>query len=240
MKILVLDIETKPTKAWVWRPFKENISPEQVIEAGGLLCFGAKWHGQAGVEFYSEWEDGQQGMLAAAHRLLSEADIVVGFNHDKFDVPHFMTEFLLAGMDMPPPVSSVDLLKTLKSKMKLFSNRLMFVGPYFGIGKKVEHEGFSLWTKVMDGDVAAQRRMRRYCIRDVALTDRLYKKLKPFITNHPNVGHTGDKCSTCGSNDTQKRGKRYTRHYAIQRHQCNKCRSWFETTRTKIKSGRGN
>jgi hypothetical protein len=42
-------------------------------------------------------------------------------------------------------------------------NRLAFIGPFLGIGAKLEHEGFALWKKVMDGDENAQRRMSRYC-----------------------------------------------------------------------------
>lgn len=236
MKILIIDIETKPTKAWVWRGFKENVAPEQVIEAGEVICFGAQWLGSRDVLFFSEWGDGRKTMLKAASDLLSEADIVVGFNQDKFDIPHLRTEFLLEGIEQPGPLTSVDCLKTIKKELRLFSNRLKFVGPYFKIGKKIEHEGFSLWTKVLDGDERAQKRMERYCKQDVRLTGRLYKFLRPVTFNHPNVGHTGEACSTCGSHKTQKRGKRYTRHFAIQRHKCNSCKSWFETKRTKIKT----
>jgi hypothetical protein len=38
-KILMLDIETKPATAYVWRAFDENISPEQIVDNGGTICF---------------------------------------------------------------------------------------------------------------------------------------------------------------------------------------------------------
>jgi DNA polymerase elongation subunit (family B) len=233
-KILVLDIETRPTKAWVWKGFKENIGPDQIIEPGRMICFGAKWHGQPGVEFYSEWEHGRRYMLEQAARLLEEADLVVGFNHESFDVAHIRAELLQENIDQPGPLTSVDLLKTIKARLRLFSNRLMFVGPYLGIGKKVEHEGFPLWLKVMAGDERAQNRMKKYCVQDVILTDRLYKRLRPIIFNHPNIGHTGHACATCGSTNTQKRGFYYTRTFKIQKNKCNSCKSWFKTTRSKI------
>jgi transposase-like protein len=76
--------------------------------------------------------------------------------------------------------------------------------------------------------------MMKYCIQDVRMTDRLYKKVRPFITNHPQL-RNGDECPACTSSKTQKRGPRYTRWFRIQRNQCQSCAHWFETTRTKIK-----
>jgi uncharacterized protein YprB with RNaseH-like and TPR domain len=97
--------------------------------------------------------------------LLNEADMVVGFNHEKFDVPHIRAELLQENIDQPGPITSVDLLKTIKARLRLFSNQLAFVGPYLKIGKKVEHEGFSLWVKVMAGDERLKRRMKRTVFR---------------------------------------------------------------------------
>jgi hypothetical protein len=62
-KVLVLDIEWKPTKAYVWRAFKEFITDEKIIEQGGLLCVGAKWVGEKEVHLFSEWEHGHKGMI---------------------------------------------------------------------------------------------------------------------------------------------------------------------------------
>jgi hypothetical protein len=116
----------------------------------------------------------------------------------------------------------------------------MFVGPYLKIGKKVEHEGFGLWLKVMAGDEHAQARMKRYCIGDVVLTDRLYKRLRPIIFNHPNIGHTGSACATCGSLKTQKRGPRYTRTMKIQRHRAISVRVGLKQQGRRLNSGSGN
>lgn len=197
--------------------------------------------GSREVMFFSEWGNGREAMLQAVSDLLQEADLVVGFNHEKFDIPHLRAEFLLHGIDQPGPLTSVDCVKTIKKELRLFSNRLAFVGPYFKIGAKVKHEGFELWDKVIAGDERARNRMERYCKQDVRLTGRLYKFIRPVIFNHPNVGHTGSACATCGSLNTQKRGFRYTRTLKIQRHKCNKCKSWFTTKRTKIKTnGQGN
>src|SRR5690606_34763980 len=79
-KILVLDIEWAPATAYVWRMYDENISPEQLIDEGGLLCFSAHWLGSKEYQFYSRWKDGDESMALAAYKLLSEADAVVTYN----------------------------------------------------------------------------------------------------------------------------------------------------------------
>ena len=53
-KLLFLDIEWKPATAYVWRMWDENISPDQLIDEGGMLCFCAKWEGSKDSLFFSE------------------------------------------------------------------------------------------------------------------------------------------------------------------------------------------
>jgi hypothetical protein len=232
-KILVIDIEWAPALAYVWRMWDENISPDQLIDHGGMLCFCAHWHGSKEFMFYSQWEDGRDGMAAAALALLSEADAVVTYNGDKYDLPKITGEIVLAGLSPPPKVASIDLLKVVK-KFGFNMNRMAYIAPLLRLGGKVKHEGFNLWKDVMAGDVKAQKKMTKYCIQDVKLTVKMYDRLLPFIHNHPRL-RPGDSCPNCGSTKTQKRGSRFTRHFRIQRNQCQSCGSWFETTRQKIK-----
>lgn len=234
-KILILDIETKPALSYHWRMFKENIGIGQVKEAGGVICFGAKWFGERPTFGYSVWEHGKQAMLEAAHSLISEADAVVTKNGDKFDIPHLMTEFITAGMAPPPPTTSIDLEKTLRYKFRFLSNKLDFVVQHLEVGKKVEHEGFKLWRKVMDGDEKAQKRMMRYCLGDVRITDKLYRKMRPYITNHPHLGEIGKReCGACGSDHVHVSKWRRTKAMRIQQLHCQNCGSYFDGIRQKV------
>lgn len=233
-RLLFLDIEWEPALAYVWKMYDENISPDQLVDAGGMLCFCARWEGESNYQFFSKWEDGRDGMAKAALELLSEADAVVTYNGDRYDIPKIMGEILLAGLTPPPAPTSIDIFKTVK-KMGFVMNRLAYIGPLLGVGGKVPHEGFRLWRDVLEGKESAQKKMKRYCIQDVRLLVRLYERIKPFIKNHPHMGTSKHECGACGSNDTQKRGFRRTKHYLIQRIQCNSCGSWSEGTRTKVK-----
>lgn len=233
-KVLFLDIEWAPATAYVWRMWDENISPDQLIDHGGMLCFCAKWQGSNDFLFFSEWEDGREGMAQAALDLLSEADAVVTYNGDRYDLPKILGEILLAGLSPPPPVTSIDVIKTVK-KFGFNMNRLAYIGPLLVNSGKVKHEGFNLWKDVMNGKEKARTKMERYCIQDVRLLEKLYKRIRPFIRNHPHMGATKKECGACGSHHVQSRGYRRTKHYRIQRVQCQSCGSWSEGTRTKVK-----
>lgn len=232
-KILFLDLEWEPAQAYVWKMWDENISPEQLITHGGMLCFCAHWEGSKEFLFWSKWEHGREGMAKAAKQLLEEADAVVTYNGDKYDLPKITGEILLAGLEPPPPVTSIDVLKAVK-KFGFVMNRLAYIGPLLGVGGKVKHHGFTLWKEVVEGKASAQKKMQMYCIQDVRLLARLYKKVRPFIKNHPHLGTTKHECGNCGSNNTQKRGYRRTKVFRIQRIQCQSCGAWQEGARQKV------
>lgn len=232
-KVLFIDIEWAPAVAYVWKMWDENISPEQLIDNGGMLCFCAHFDGEPEWQFYSRWKDGQVGMAKAAKRLLEAADAVVTYNGDKYDLPKIQGEILLAGLTPPPPPTSIDVLKAVK-KFGFVMNRLAFIGPLLGAGKKVAHHGFGLWKDVLAGDAAAQATMRRYCIQDVKVLKTVYHRIRPFITKHPHMGESKRECGNCQSNKVQSRGFRRTKTYQIQRVQCVACGAWQDGTRTKV------
>lgn len=233
-KVLLLDIETKPAIGYTWRAYDTNINVDQIIDPGGVICVGVKWLGDKTVEVFSDWAHGHMEMLVAIHDRISHADAVVTFNGDRFDLPKLEGEFVLHGFEPAPPCTSIDCYKAVK-KLGLFMNKLAFVGPFLGLGKKLEHEGFNLWKKVMDGDPKAQDRMAKYCGQDVTLLEKLYLKLRPYIRNHPHMGKVAaQECGACGSKHVHSRGTRRTRAYKIQRLQCQDCGAWQDGVRKKI------
>lgn len=233
-KILALDIETKPAIAYVFDAYDVNISPDHVIDPGGVLCFAAKWVGEKGIYFASEWTHSREEMLDAIYHLLSQADAVITYNGNRFDLPKLQGEFALAGMKPPAPVTSIDVLKSIK-KLGFMINKLAFIGPLLNVGQKLKHEGFQLWRSVLEGDPKARARMERYNKQDVFLLERLYLKIKPYIQDHPHLGDDKGLCGSCGSNHIQQRGWRRTKFFKVQRFQCQSCGSWSTGQRVKIK-----
>jgi len=211
--------------------YDDFVPLERLITPGRILCWGAKWIGEK--TYYSADErEGAQVMLLKLHALLLEADAVVTYNGDRFDLPRVNGAMILEGLDPLPPVASIDMLKAVK-KFGQQSNKLAYIGPMFGCGNKVDTGGFSLWRKIVEtNDPVAWGKMIRYNRRDVYLLARLYLRLRPFIRNHPHLG--GKKaCSACGSLATQHRGDRKTRAFKIARIWCKRCGHWTDGKRTK-------
>jgi hypothetical protein len=236
MKILFLDIETSPNLAYVWGLWDQNIAINQLVETTEMLCFGARWYGEKKVTFRSLHHDGKEEMLKEVHRLLDEADVLVGWNSKAFDSKHLKRELLQAGMLPPSPYKEMDLMLAVKSQFKFPSNKLDYVSQTLGVGEKVKHSGFDLWIKCMAGDNKAWVEMKKYQIQDVDLLVDLYEKLKPWIPNHPNVSLSGnvDGCVTCGSTHLQSRGYATTLTGKYQRLQCQSCGKWQRSSKAEV------
>jgi hypothetical protein len=234
MKTLVLDIETSPALADVWKLWDNNVALSQLREVTQVIGVGAKWRGAKKVAFHSDFHDGHAEMVGAVHELWSAADVLVHFNGDSFDLKHLRREFLLAGLNPPPPVQSVDLLKATKAQFRFMSNKLDHVSQQLGLGAKVKHAGHELWQQCMAGDPKAWASMRRYCIQDVNLTERLLDRLAPWIKNHPHVGLIDglgpETCNRCGSDKLQRRGWRHTLTGSYRAYQCQDCGGWSQAT----------
>lgn len=236
-KILVLDIETAPGLAYVWSLYDNGPIPlERLKEPGRILCWAAKYVGQSKM-YQRDERDGRVGMLGDLRLLLLEADAVVTYNGERFDLPRVNGEFVANGLRPVPRLTHIDLYKTIKG-LGLMSGKLAFVAEYLNIGAKVKTGGFGLWRKIVEeNDKAAWSTMLRYNAGDVRLTERLYRRLAPYISGHPRLRPSGDRpdCEVCGSSRLQSRGFRYTRMYKIHRYQCTACGHWPEGKREKIK-----
>jgi len=232
-RILIVDIETRPSLAYIWRVWQENIGVDQLIEATDMISWAAKWVGRDGVKFSSVYHDGKKKMVQNIWKLMDEADAVLHFNGRKFDIPHLQREFLQAGLTPPSPYRQIDLIDTVRKQFRFTSNRLAHVSKELGLEGKVEHEGFPLWVKCMNGDDDAWTRMREYNIQDVLLLEDLYKMMLPWIASHPSIAawSADDVCPKCGSGDRQKRGFAFTQSGKFQKFCCNACGSWSRSNK---------
>jgi|SRR5687768_16060103 len=231
MKTLLLDIETAPNTAYVWGLFKETIPLQRLIESRYILCWAAKWLGEQEVFFDSIQEDKDpRRMLSTIHALLDESDTVIHYNGTSFDIPTLNKEFLTSGFDPPSPYKQIDLLRVVRQQFKFTSNKLDHVSKELELTNKIDHIGFELWVRCMNGDPEAWRMMKDYNIGDLYPLEELYYKIRPWIKNHPNYSlfsNSGIVCHNCGSKHWHSRGTHRTQAAVYQRYQCQDCGTWF-------------
>lgn len=230
MKVLYLDLETSPNLAYVWGLWQQNVAINQMVASTEVMCFGARWDGTKKVIFKSVHHDGKKAMLDELHKLMEEADVLVGWNSQAFDSKHIKREFLENGYLPPSPYKELDLMRVVKSQFKFPSNKLDYVSQKLGVGAKVKHSGFQLWIDCMAGDKKAWKEMKEYQIQDVNLLVDLYKILQPWIKNHPNRAlHDGVEtgCSNCASTNLERRGLTRTASHSYQRFVCKDCGKWM-------------
>jgi DNA polymerase elongation subunit (family B) len=242
MKILLLDIETSPHSVYAWGLFKQNISLSQVKDTSRVLCSAYKWLGERKTNFTSEWTDGVDGMLEKMYNVIEEADAIVTYNGNRFDLPTLNKEFLLTGYRPPAPYKSVDLYRTVKNKFRFASNKLDHVAQQLGLGSKTDHYGFQMWLDVMDGNKKAQKLMETYNKQDVVLLEKVYDIVLPWIANHPNRSHHSGSavCPNCGSKHLQHRGFTITAVGRQQRFQCQDCGKWSKASESCEKTPKEN
>lgn len=229
MERLVIDIETAPHLLAGFGLFNQYMTTDHLLEVGSTLCFAAKWVGQRNIEFRSAWKDGPEKMIERAWELMDRADAVISYNGKKFDLPTLSREFVKGSQEPPSNYANIDLYLIVRSQFKFASNKLDFVCRELGIGAKLPHKGMELWQGVMAGNPKDQRIMERYNKQDVRITERLYRRLLPWIKTHPNFAlYTEDErpvCTNCGSAQVWKIGKETIKKktQAYQRYRCKKC-----------------
>ena len=239
LKILEIDIESVPHEAVTFGIWKQTISPKNITKFGYTMCFAAKWFGKHGVMFHSEWDGGMDKMVQAAWDLLNEADAIISYNGDRFDVPMLNKEFLKHGLLPPEPYHQIDLIKTVKREFRFpGGNSLDQVLRFLGMKQKISHKGIDLWIECMNSEPKALAEMERYNKRDVTIMEALYKRLLPWIKQHPNHAlYTDDTrpcCPKCGCRKLTRQGFKHTKTQSYQQFKCTKCGSWSRKRTTAL------
>jgi len=233
MRLLTIDIETRPMESRHWGLWGQNIGINQIQRPDGLLCFAAQFSGERKVHFHAQWTDGERDMVKAAHRLFDEADVVMGWNSDRFDIPWLERCFIEQRLHAPSPFKRYDLMKQVKKHARLPSYKLDFVAGWLGVGRKVRTGGYDLWDDVLQGDPKAQAKMRRYNIQDTRLTGEVFEDLRArgwasAPVNH--AMHGAHVCPHCGGDHLQARGYQEGLTRTYKRWFCRDCKRWSQST----------
>lgn len=242
-EILFFDVETTPIKAYSWGP-KWEANLVEFVDYSRVLSFSAKWlgghHTTRGWPNYRGYKKGvlnDKDIVDEIWDFFDEADIIVAHNGHDFDIKTLNARFLYHGLTPPSPYKIVDTKTETKKYLRLPSYKLDDICDYFGIGRKLHHEGFPLWIRCMAGDKDAWKVMLRYNKHDVLLLEQVYLKIRPWMVNHPNVGmhKDGIVCPRCGSTDLKWEGwyrNKTTKYHAFS---CADCGGWGRDTKNEQK-----
>ena len=199
-----------------------------------MLTWSAKW--LFDDKMYSDRMSGDEVILEDDSRvlkslcnLIEEADIIVGHNSKKFDVRQINARRLKHSLPPMLPYEHIDTYLASKKAFDLPSHSLDYIARYLGIEGKMETGGFQLWKRCMDGDDEALKEMERYNIQDVRIQEEVYLRLRPYISNHPNITlHIEDNvhaCPKCGSSNIHWEGEYRTPMNSYDSFRCKDCGS---------------
>ena len=234
-RVLVYDIETSYTVGAVWGLYEQNVA--KVLRDPYMLTFSWKWLDEKTINvlslkdfpLYKKDKRSDKQLMKALWDLFDEADIIIAHNGNSFDQKWTYARFIVNGFKPPSPSQYIDTKLVAKSKFRFNSNKLDDLGKYFGIGRKL-HTNIDLWVDIIENDCPiAWGKMCRYNKQDVVLLEKVYLKMLPYMTNHPNrnvIEGTLTSCCNCSSTKLQKRGVSVTRTAIKQRYQCTNCGSW--------------
>lgn len=236
-RICHLDIENFPCVGFAWEQYERFPSRQNLIDVERPWCmasFAVKWEGDTGdPQCYAlpdfkrayrndPFDDGP--LLDRMYDVLEQADLIVGHNIDAFDTRKINARLWKRGSTPPLSYRTFDTLKEARKHFLLPSYKLGAIAEFLGCpyGGKLEHEGFRLWLKCMDGQRDAWERFRAYNIQDVKINQWVYHRIRPWSKSHPNITLRGDKsnlCPVCGYK-TKRVDWSGLKNYEVERYRC--------------------
>jgi len=123
-------------------------------------------------------------------RLLSELchymrmfDRVVTWYGDRFDIPFLRTRCLLHGIDFPVhlEVLHTDLWMFSRKKLKMHSNRLGVVAPFFGIESKGHPLNPTVWLQCLSGSEKALRWVQTHNNEDTESLRKVWHRVQRYV-----------------------------------------------------------
>ena len=236
-RVAFFDIETAPSLGWFWGKLWET-SIIDVKTPWYMISFAYKWQGEDKIHvhalpdypLFKKDRENDKSLIEDLHDLFDQADVLIAHNGDRFDIRKANARFITQGLRPPAPYKSIDTLKAARRFFQFESNKLNDLGQYLGIGRKLPTTGFDLWKRcfVLD-DKSAWKTMKDYNKRDIVLLEQVYEKLKPYMSNHPDLTIYEEKtgCPTCRSPNVHRRGFYTSKRRKYQQYHCGGCGKWF-------------
>jgi len=235
LNLIALDIETAPALVWSFGLFNQNHGIDQIEEDPYILGFSVQRYGKP-VKWYDCRDE--KTMYDELFKALDEADVLVGWNSDSFDVKWIEGELKLRGYPAPSPTHLVDLMKHFRRRSRFISKKLAYVSQRLLGDTKVPHQGFrDLWWPIISPKATEEERnkawtrMKRYGLKDTALMFPILEEVIGWIKLPVRMRSNPyeETCPNCGSTHVRRKGYRRSGNFDKQRYQCQNdgCGKWW-------------
>jgi hypothetical protein len=158
---------------------------------------------------------------------------VIGQNHRKFDLKKINARIIQHGLKPYSPIRTVDTTIEARRYFGFTSKKLEWMSKHLTDTPKDSHKefpGFDLWTACLADNPRAWAEMKRYNCQDVIATEKVYKRLLPWMTTHPNaatyIEDEDPRCPKCGSDKLHIHRYVHTQQGKYARYICQECGGW--------------
>lgn len=229
-KALVFDLEKIPSLFALWEPGEQYVSHKNIIQEGCIASYAAKWLYDSktfsrSLTSKEARERNDKPLLQEFWQLVNEADILIGHNINRYDIPLMNTRFLYHGFPPPMYYRTIDTY-SVSGKFKFPSRSMDGINEYLGLSTKMD-TNMGLWISCMNGDKDSLQYMETYNVQDVLSNEETYTTLRPWMKSHPElaiyVNSTQGGVCRCGSTNIEPGGFYSTDKARYQAYRCNDC-----------------
>lgn len=237
-KVLLYDLEVSPEMVWCypprWQTFVIKVEQRQK-----LMSFSYKWLGEKKIYHenlskmpgYKSNPLDDKKLSEKLHKIMSEADVIIGHNSVSFDDKMANMFFVSNGLEPLPSHKVIDTKNMAKHNFRYGSNKLDDLAEHFGLKGKTDVRHSDIWYECfVNKDKKMWKLMQVYNDQDVRITEEIYMKMRPFMRNHPAISRvTGewDSCPRCGSYDYRVKAYRTTNISRYRQYFCSGCGGYF-------------
>lgn len=237
-RIVSFDLEVSPALGWFYPPTWET-GILKIKERQKLMSFAWQVVGEkkihalnlSAMDTYKVDPYNDKLLALELHKVMSEADILLGQNSDNFDIKMANYFFIMNDIEPVSPSKSIDTKKIAKRYFKFPNNTLDTLGEELGFGGKTKITYKDLWVDAfLRQDAKSWKLMDIYCKNDVDKTTKIYLKMRGFMRSHPNLARLSgefDSCPGCGGFNYRVRAYRYTNAGRYHQYSCNDCEMYF-------------
>lgn len=209
-KVLCYDLEISPRLGWYYQTYETT--PIREEQPPILLSIAWKWLEEKEAHCLTLRDRSlvdplnDKLLVDELWHLLDKCDIALGHNVKAFDSKMANYFFVKHNMAPPSPYKQIDTLQAARKYFKFGQNKLDYLSQLLGDEGKTKQTYADCWYELLYGtkkeQKIASRTMAQYNRNDVLITEKLYKKLLPWMDNHPNMSLYGglDVCPRCGQN----------------------------------------